>query len=129
MFEVVGTAPENGVLTFVVSGPDFDTGEITSTTLLVPMGRPAEAAARLEEAGLLVTVEDGFAKIEEPFPQTPFFEKIGSMFDYYGDDPVHVSKVREKTERMPKEVFYLPALLLLGLVFLLQMRRRRTEVA
>ena len=38
VFEVVGNAPENGVLTFVVSGPDFDSGEVKSTTILVPMG-------------------------------------------------------------------------------------------
>ncbi|MEM6663008.1 MAG: TRAP transporter permease [Pseudomonadota bacterium] len=129
VFEVVESAAENGVLTFVVTGPDFDSGEVTSTTLLVPMGRPAEAAARLEKAGLLVTVEDGFAKIEEPFPQTPFFEKIGTLFDYYSDDPVHVSKVREKTERMPKEIFYIPALILLAGIFLLQMRRRKLLAA
>ena len=49
VFEVVGNAPDNGVLTFVVSGPDFDTGETTSTTLLVPLGDRAEAIKRLEQ--------------------------------------------------------------------------------
>ena len=116
--------PPNGVLTFVVSGPDFDTGEMTSTTLLVPMGDRAEAIERLTKAGLSITLEDGLAKVEEPFPQTPFFEKIGNLFDYYGDEPVVVSQVRQKAERMPKEVFYIPAFLLLGAVYLLQRRRR-----
>ncbi|MEM9097739.1 MAG: TRAP transporter permease [Pseudomonadota bacterium] len=128
VYEVVGAAPENGVLTFVVSGPDFDTGETTSTTLLVPMGRPGEAIERLEAAGLTVILEDGLARIEEPFPQTPFFEKIGTLFDYYGDEPVQVETVRTDAERMPKEVFYLPALVLLALVYLMQ-RRRRDQAA
>ncbi len=123
VYEVVGDAPDNGVLTFVISGPDFDTGEPTSTTILVPMGRRSEAIERLEEAGLTVILEDGLARVEEPFPQTPFFEKIGTLFDYYGDDPVVVSNIRTEAERLPKEVFYIPALLLLGLVFLLQRRR------
>ena len=128
VFEVVGGAPDNGVLTFIVSGPDFDTGEMTSTTLLVPMGRRAEAIERLEGAGLLVNLEDGFAKIEEPFPQTPYFEKIGTMFDYYGDDPVHLSNIQTEASRMPKELFYFPALLLLAGVYWMQTRRKEQEM-
>ena len=127
VFEVVGDAPPNGVLTFVVSGPDFDTGDMTRTTLLVPMGEPAEAVKRLQDAGLTVIVEDGLAKIDEPFPGTPFFEKIGNLFDFYGDDPVVVAKVRERTERPVKEWFYIPALLLLLLVYLMQRQRIRNE--
>ena len=128
VYEVVGQAPDNGVLTFVVSGPNFDTGDTTSTTLLVPLGNRAEAIERLEGAGLSITVEDGLAKIEEPLPQTPFFEKIGKMFDYYGDEPVVVSKVRQEAERMPKEVFYIPAFLLLGIVYFMQRRRQTRAV-
>ncbi|MEM7249924.1 MAG: TRAP transporter permease [Pseudomonadota bacterium] len=124
VFEVVGEAPINGTLTMVVSGPDFDTGETSSTTLLVPLGDRAEAVKRLEAAGLNVTLEDGLAKIDEPFPGTPFFESIGKSFDYYADRPVQVREVRQSADRLPKEVFYIPALLLLGLVMFLQSRRK-----
>ncbi len=123
VYEVVGKAPDNGVLTFVISGPDFDSGEVTSTTILVPMGRRSEAIARLQDAGLIINLEDGLAKVEEPFPQTPFFEQIGKLFDYYADAPVVVSEVRQDAVRWPKEVFYIPALFLLGLIYLLQRRR------
>ena len=51
------------------------------------------------------------------------------MFDYYGDDPVRVKTIRQETERMPKEVFYIPALLLLGLIVMLQMKRREPTAA
>ena len=78
---------------------------------------------------LVGTVEDGMAKIEEPLPGTPLFEKIGKLFDFYADDPVEMSAIREKTERPPKEVFYIPALLLLGVIIMLQLRRRRTTAA
>ena len=127
VYEVVGGVPPNGQLTFVISGPDFDTGEVTSTTILVPMGDQTEAVERLEAAGLMVMVEDGLARVEEPFPQTPFFEKIGTMFDYYGDEPVTVSEIKTEAERMPKEIFYIPAFLLLGLIYMMQ--RRRSPVA
>lgn len=123
VFDVATQVPPNGVATFVVKGPDFDTGEETSTTLLVPMGDTAEAKARLEAAGLPVIVEDGMVKIEEPLPGTPFFETVGKMFDFYGDDPVQVDSVQKPNARLPKEVFYIPALLLLGLIWFLQKRR------
>ena len=129
IYEVVGNAPDNGVLTFVVSGPNFDTGEETSTTLLVPLGDRKDAIERLEGAGLTVILEDGLAKIDEPLPQTPFFESIGKLFDFYGDDPVVVSQVRSKADRWPKEVFYIPALILLALVFFSQRRRREVVPA
>ena len=129
VFEVVGDIPANGNLTVVVSGPDFDTGEMTQTTLLISLGDRADAVERLRNAGLNVIVEDGLAKVEEPFPQTPFFEKIGNLFDYYGDDPVVLSKVRQPADRMPKEVFYIPALVLLGFVYLMQRRRREPQPA
>ena len=102
---------------------------MTSTTLLVPLGDRAEAVARLEAAGLLVNVEDGLARVEEPFPQTPFFEDIGTLFDYYADDPVVVSDIKQDVSRLPKEIFYLPALALLGLVFFFQRGRTRREGA
>ena len=124
VYEVVDSTPANGVLTMIVEGPDFDSGEITSTTILVPTGDRMEAAKRLESAGLMITVEDGMALIEEPFPGTPFFESIGKSFDYYGDEPVRIATIMTEKDRMPKEVFYLPALLILGLVYLAQRRRR-----
>ena len=82
----------------------------------------------MEGAGLTVNVEDGLAKIEEPLPQTPFFEKIGKLFDFYADEPVVVSELKTKADRMPKEVFYIPALILLAFVLFMQ-RRRRDPVA
>ena len=125
IYEVVGSATPDGTLAMVVTGPDFDTGEIASTTILVPMGNQDEAIKRLEDAGLTVLVEDGRALIEEPFPGSPFFETIGKAFDYYGDEPVQVGTIRTERDRIVKEVFYLPALALLALVWVLQRRRAR----
>ena len=88
-----------------------------------------EAVERLEAAGLNVIVEDGRALIEEPFPGSPFFESIGKAFDYYGDEPVQVGKILKEKERLPKEVFYLPALILLAGVYLMQRRRRSAGTA
>lgn len=125
VYEVVGEATPNGVLTLVVSGPDFDSGEIESTTILVSLGDRAEGIKRLEAAGLNVVVEDGLAVIEEPFPGTPYFESIGKSFDFYGDEPVNISDIRSPKDRIPKEIFYIPAVLLLSLIIYLQRRRSK----
>ena len=125
IFEIVDEIPPNGMLTVNVSGPNFNSGEIESTTLLIDLGEAGEAATRMEDAGLLVTIEDERALVEEPFPGTPLFEKIGTLFDYYGDEPVQIAEIQQEAERMPKEVFYIPALLLLALVVFLQLRRRK----
>lgn len=124
IYQVVGQATPGGVLTMVISGPDFDSGELESTTILVPLGQRSEAVERLEKAGLSVAVEDGFAVIEEPVPGTPFFEGIGKTFDFYSDQSVYIADILTKSKRMPKEVFYIPAVLLLGLVVFSQRRRR-----
>ncbi|MDH3740564.1 MAG: TRAP transporter permease, partial [Hyphomicrobiales bacterium] len=125
VFEVVSEVPPDGKLTVVVSGPNYNTGEQDSTTLLLNLGKPKDAAERLAAAGLTVTNEDGRIKIEEPVVGTPLFEKIGNLFDYYADDPVEVKTIKQPADRMPKEVFYIPAVALLALIAMLQLRRRR----
>ena len=123
VYEVIDNVTPNGVLTIVVIGPDFDTGEIEQTTILVNLGQPGEAAERLREAGLTVTVEDGQAVIEEPFPGTPYFESIGKSFDYYADDPVKIAEVRQRADRIAKEIVYLLSIGLLAVVIVSQRRR------
>jgi len=124
IYEVVGEAPPNGALTMVVQGPDFDTGETSITTILVPLGERADATERLNNAGINVILEDSIARIKEPLPGTLLFEKIGKTFDYYSDAPVVLLEIRQKADRIPKEIFYIPAILLFGLVFWFQKRRR-----
>ena len=91
------------------------------------MGKTAKGAQRLQKAGLAVAVEGNDAKVEEPLPASKFEKQLKS-YDFYGDKPVVVTNVQVPNDRMPKEVLYIPALLLLGLVILLQ-RRRQTQPA
>jgi len=122
--------PAGEPLRLRLSGPDFDNiDKLTGTTVLAEFGEPAEdGVARLQASGLEV-VEDGGQGLElmEPFPGTPFFQTL-QMFDFYGDPLVRVEAALVPRERMLKEVFYLPALLLLIGVIALQ-RRRQTKPA
>ncbi|MDA0342396.1 MAG: DUF3394 domain-containing protein, partial [Proteobacteria bacterium] len=65
---------------------------------------------------------------EEPLPGTKF-EALSNAYDFYVDDnPVVISAVKVPNDRVIKEIFYIPALFLLGLVIMLQ-RRRQTQPA
>ena len=113
-------------LRIVITGPDFDTGKIKSTTLLLEITGEGTGAQRLDRFGLLLMPEDGVVKLDEPLFGTPFAEKLGT-FDFYADDPVVISSVQAPTHQPPKELFYIPGLLLLGLVALLQKARTRRQ--
>ncbi|MEO0823356.1 MAG: DUF3394 domain-containing protein, partial [Pseudomonadota bacterium] len=124
--EAVAAVPEGATPRIVVRGPDFDTGEVKDITLQPTLeGADGDGAARLEAIGLTVMEEAGTLRLDEPFPGTPFGD-LGTNLDFYGDDPVTVAEVQIEADRWPKELFYLPAFLILALVVLLQ-RRRMTQ--
>ncbi|WP_114008426.1 TRAP transporter permease [Cohaesibacter intestini] len=124
--ETFGTLHKGGELRLVVSGPDFDTSQIKETTLVLEAGDEQGGDARLSAAGLTLMDEDGVTKMDEPFPGTPLFEKMNS-FDFYGDDPVVIKSAKVKADQLPKELVFIPGLLLLGLVYMLQRARVRRE--
>lgn len=125
---LVDAQPVGEPLRLVIRGSDFDDPDkISERTILAYLGDEGDAVSRLDKGGLIVAVADGQALLDEPMAGTPFFTKF-QMFDFYGDEPVMIKQVDKPASRMPKEVFYLPALLLLGLVVLMQ-RRRQTQPA
>ena len=126
ILSVVADQPADAGLKIEIVGPDFDDVDVMAkTTVIVPLGAPADGVDRLQAAGLTVMAEDGKMIVEEPFPGTPF-AKLGEKYDFYADNPVEISTAFVPTERMPKEVFYIPAFLLLALIVLLQRRRQAT---
>ena len=126
--QVVDNTGANEPLRLIISGPDFDDVDKTLTlTTAVVLGEGDNAISRLEAAGLTVNVDGDIAAVDEPFAGTPFFQEL-SDYDFYGDQPVEIKTVQTPAKRFPKELFYLPALLLLGLVVWLQ-RRRQTVPA
>ncbi len=129
VIELAASQPAGEPMRLVIQGPDFDNPDkIVQTTLMANLAPEGDGAARLEGAGLLVTPEGDVAKLEEPMAGTPFFTRF-QMFDFYADQPVQVLRAEIPASRMPKEVFYIPALLLLGLVVWSQRRRRFVPVA
>ena len=113
-------------LRVIVTGPDFDTGESKDTTLVLAPGGEGTGAERLEEMGLMLMQEDGVVKMDEPMFGTPYADTMQG-YDFYGDQPVTISQVKAPASQMRKELVYLPALLLLGLIVLLQRGRMNKQ--
>ena len=124
IFDIVKSGNIGGELRLRVEGPDFNNpDEISSMVLAVPVKDIRPQGDVLDVSGIEVSLDGDTAKMEEPLPGSAF-EGIGRKFDFYGDDPVKIVQVAWPRERMAKEVFYIPALLLLGLIVLMQRRRR-----
>jgi hypothetical protein len=124
--EVLANAAPGAELRLYVEGPDFNTGEPRSTTLVLNVD-DTPPGQRLQGTGLfLLPSEDGVA-MDEPMFGTPYQEKLAD-FDFYADQQVQLVSVAREADRLPQQIFYIPALLLLGMVILLQ-RRRQTQPA
>ncbi|WFE88270.1 TRAP transporter permease [Roseibium porphyridii] len=120
--QAVGNAPAGEEIRVEVSGPDFDTGLTTATTLVLSPGSEDGGDARLSALGLTVLEEDGVLKLEEPFPGTPFFEAM-SNFDFYADEPVIIDTAQIEVAQLPKELIFIPGFALLILIYLVQRAR------
>ena len=126
MEQVIEAASEGDELRLIIRGPDRATLQSTQTTLVM-MIDDTPPARRLDATGLWLMPEDDRIVLDEPMPGSMFDANL-SRFEFYEDEQVEIIAVQERAERMPQEVFYIPALLLLGLVILFQ-RRRQTKPA
>ncbi|KZL19927.1 TRAP transporter permease [Pseudovibrio sp. Ad37] len=128
IMEMIGEAQPGDMVRLNLAGPDFDDmDKILTLTLPLSIGEEQGADARLDASGLVTMQDDGAVVLDEPFPGTTFAEKLQG-FDFYGDVPVVIVSSQVDAERLPKQLFYIPALLLLLLVVALQ-RRRQTQPA
>ncbi|MEM9710464.1 MAG: TRAP transporter permease [Pseudomonadota bacterium] len=125
--ELMAAAETDKVLRVVVEGPDFDTGNLRPTTITLPAVN-GDAEGALDAQGLTVFADGDILAMDEPFPGTPFFESLGNEYDFYGDTPVKLAEVQIENDRLPKELFFIPALILLLGIVLIQ-RRRATQPA
>jgi TRAP transporter 4TM/12TM fusion protein len=130
LFEVIESEPEGAQARLVITGPDFDNpDQLVERTMAFDLGAQGESGeARFERAmGMNVTIQDDKAILEEPLDMNSLAGRTLSNLDFYDPDrPVQVTAIEVTTERMPREIFYIPALLLFGLVVFTQRRRGGT---
>ncbi|OXT02807.1 C4-dicarboxylate ABC transporter [Notoacmeibacter marinus] len=120
--EALGEARPGSQLRTVISGPDFDTLEVKDVTVPVTVPDAEGADARLEALGFIIVPEDDVQRLDEPMFGTELGEAL-SGFDFYADEPVQIASVKASADQWPKELIFIPALLLLGLIAWLQSRR------
>jgi len=117
LVEFAGEAAADLEIRIVAEGETID-GDFTSKIVPVNLGPAGEGDARLyDHAGIAVREEEGRILIDD-LAFGGAAEQAGLDFDW------EIKAIQVPAERMPKEVFWVPALLLLALVYLLQRRRR-----
>lgn len=105
-----------------VEGPDFVSGKMTGTWMQLPIEEEGTGSERLAASGLILIEEEGVVRLDEPMPTSPLAAKFRD-FDFYADEFVTLTEVRQPAAQSPKELIFIPALLLLALVAFLQMGR------
>ena len=120
--EAVGAASPGDTLRVVVSGPDFDTLEVKDVTIPITVPDVEGADGRLDAMGFVLIPEGDVQRLDEPMFGTALGDALAS-FDFYSDDPVQIASAQAEANQLPKELIFIPALLLLGLIALLQSRR------
>ena len=125
--EAFDKAAVGDTVRFVVEGPDFTDGEPSSLTVVHTVTAEDPASGRVDAAGLFLMPEGDQMFMDEPMFGTPYQTKLQG-FDFYGDERVEVTGLLQPADRMPKQLFWIPAVLLLGLVIVMQ-RRRQTKPA
>jgi len=117
IYEVVGKLPENTQVRVHVLGETLE-GKAVDKVVMLPVGEPGEGKQRLATAaGLELREEDGKMIIDNiVFGSTAERQKLD--FDW------EVADVQVKSDRPDKKWFYIPAILLLIMVWKSQTRRR-----
>jgi TRAP transporter 4TM/12TM fusion protein len=122
IYEIAEGMPEDAQIRIRVVGEDLEERKIDKIVML-PLGAKGDGKERLMNAGLELRFEDGKAFVDNVvFGSTAERQKID--FDY------EIPSVQKKADRPPRQLFYIPALALLGFIVMLQLRRRsRLEAA
>ncbi|ESR26235.1 TRAP transporter permease [Lutibaculum baratangense] len=126
VIEDAGEEPADARLRVIITGPDFMTGRQRELTVMVPLGEEGEGEERLARPGLAPVVEGDQVILEEPMPGTTMFQRLQD-FDFYADEPVRIAALQVENDQPPRELPWIPALLLLALIVVLQRRRLAQE--
>ncbi|MEP3275226.1 MAG: TRAP transporter permease [Stappiaceae bacterium] len=118
--EAIGSVPAGSQMRAIVDGLD-EVGDPVTLTMVIDVGDEATGEERLEAYGLELLEDDGKMIVDNATFDSKA-EKAGFDFDQV------ISTVLVPADQLPKQLLYIPALLLLGLVYLLQRRRRETSV-
>ncbi|HET8801278.1 MAG TPA: TRAP transporter permease [Marinobacter sp.] len=119
IMEYIETVPAGENVVLKASGMTID-GDEKSTFLQLPLPAGETPEARLQESGLGLR-QDGDQMVVDFVSYGSVAENAGLYFDWT------IDAVQVPLERPPKELMFIPALILLGLVAFGQLRRKARE--
>lgn len=117
LMQALGDVDEGSQLRLRIQGED-ELGEPREFVVLLPVPAGENGEERLEALGLMLIEEDGKTLVDNVTFASPAAD-LGLTFDQ------HILKVRAPTDRIRKEIMWIPGLLLLLAVSALQWRRKR----
>ncbi len=121
IYAVAEQMPVDSQIRIRVKGEDIE-GRLIDKTVMLPLGAAGSGEDRLFEAGLELLFDDDKIIVDNVvFGSTAERQKIDFDFE--------IVSVEVKTDRPAKQWFYLPALIVLGLIIMLQRGRREPTAA
>jgi hypothetical protein len=123
-FKIAESLPADAQMRVKITGPHFDDADVkNNTTILLNLGPAGDGESRLTKAGLQVLEEDGKVVVDG-LTWDSKHKQIDKLFSFGDlDNPVIIELIQLDRERFAKELFYIPALLLLALIIMLQRAR------
>ncbi len=116
--ELAAKAPDEGHLRLKLEGVNLD-GNFISSTFELPLGKAGrDAVARLRDDAGIEFRKDADKVVVDAISFGKPAEQAGVDFDW------ELTGIEVANDRMPKQIFYIPALMLLGLIIFVQRRRR-----
>ena len=112
-------APKDGALRMRIAGENLD-GKFIEKTVELPLGETGAGEARLEQAGLAVRIEEGKVLADNVVYGSDA-QAVGLDFDW------EIVTLQIEADRPPKQLMFIPAFILLGLIAWLQNRRKRRQ--
>ncbi|MCG8428259.1 MAG: DUF3394 domain-containing protein, partial [Chromatiales bacterium] len=108
--------PNNHNLRMIVQGETLD-GKFVRKTIELPLGESGPGHQRLMNAGIETRVEDNKVLVDNVVFSSPA-QSVGIDFDW------EITELHIEADRPPKQLMFIPAVILLGFVGLIQKRRK-----
>ncbi|MDI3325681.1 TRAP transporter permease [Pontibacterium granulatum] len=118
--QIADSLPANDKLRLAVAGETID-GDYVKKIVELQVGGSEGGARRLQELGLTLSVSDDKVMVDMVGFDSPA-QKVGIDFGW------EILAVETETDRPPKQLVYIPVILLLAGMAALQLRRRTHEV-
>jgi len=121
LFEQAEKIADNGNLKMLVSGENLN-GDLITKTVTLALKDQAEGRQRLMDVGLEIRNEGDKVIVDNVGFDSPA-QKVGLDFDW------QILKLKVEVERPAKQWMFVPALILLGVIAMVQIQRRKRSLS